>query len=72
MARAIVLVLDSFGVGATADADSFGIEIEFWDASTFRSMWVGKTDTYDAGSVQQSVNALADVVVAELQSKGML
>ena len=55
-----------------ADADSFGIEIEFWDASTFRSMWVGKTDTYDAGSVQQSVNALADVVVAELQSKGML
>ena len=54
------------------DADSFGIEIEFWDASTYRSMWVGKTDTYDAGSIQQSVSALADVVVAELQSLGML
>ena len=24
MARAIILVLDSFGIGATADADSFG------------------------------------------------
>lgn len=55
-----------------ADADSFGIEIEFWDATTYRSMWVGKTDTYDAGSVQQSVAALADVVVGELRSRGML
>lgn len=54
------------------DADTFGIEIEFWDASTYRSIWVGKTDTYDAGSVQQSVSALADLVVNELQGKGML
>jgi len=54
------------------DADSFGIEVEFWDASTYRSAWVGKTNTYDAGSMQQSVSALADVVVGELQSAGML
>ena len=54
------------------DADSFGIEIEFWDAATSRSMWVGKTDTYDPGSLQQSVSALADVVIAELRENGML
>lgn len=54
------------------DADTFGIEIEFWDAESYRSIWVGKTDTYDAGRIEQSVAALADVVLGELRSKGML
>ena len=54
------------------DAAHYGVEAEFWDAATYRSLWVGKTDTYDAGDLDEVVSVYADVVVAELQANGLI
>jgi hypothetical protein len=36
------------------------------------SVWVGKTDTYDAGDLKQLVASYADAVVDGLKDKGLI
>lgn len=55
------------------DAANYAVEIEFWDAETFRSLWVGKTEIFDAGeSNAEFIKPFADIVIGELKTRGMM
>lgn len=54
------------------DAARYGVETELWNAANYRSVWVGKTDTYDAGDLREVVSSYADVVVSELRAKALI
>lgn len=54
------------------DAAHYGVEAEFWDAATYRSIWVGKTDTYDAGDLDEVVTAYANIIVEELRTNRLI
>jgi hypothetical protein len=63
------------GAGAAVDnlnAAHYGVEAELWSAANHRSIWVGKTDTYDAGELQELVSSYADVVIEELSNNKLI
>ena len=63
------------GAGAAVDnlnAAHYGVEAELWSAANHRSIWVGKTDTYDAGELQEVVSTYADLVVEELSKNKLI
>jgi hypothetical protein len=60
------------GAGAAVDnlnASHYGVEAELWSAANHRSIWVGKTDTYDPGDLQEVVSTYVDVGIDEPTNK---
>ena len=75
MAGTIALPPHRDSSGAVIDnmnAAQYGVETELWSAASHRSVWVGKTDTYDAGELKAVVFTYADVVVEELSTEGLI
>ena len=64
--RRMSVRLSASGAGDNLDASNYGVEAELWSAASHNSVWVGKTDTYDAGELHEVVSTYADVVVGEL------
>jgi hypothetical protein len=69
--RALNRVIGAGAAVDNLDAAHYGVETELWNAATQRSVWVGKTDTYDAGDLKEVVATYADVVVDELSAKSL-
>jgi len=62
-------------VGAVADnvsAASYGIEVQFFDVRSGQMIWTAKTRTFDAGSLDDMVVRLADLIIDDLVSKGVI
>ncbi|MEP4149279.1 MAG: hypothetical protein ABJL54_18815 [Halioglobus sp.] len=63
------------GAGAAVDnlnAAHYGVEAELWNAANHWSVWVGRTDTYDAGELQEVLSTYADLVVDELSKNKLI
>lgn len=57
---------------AWAGSGVYELYVGLWDAKTGKPVWAVTTDSEDSGSESGDLKALADMIVAELQKKGIL
>jgi len=52
--------------------DTMPIQIDLWDATTLRPVWAGGTNPYVLGNANEESRKFGDMVVAELQKRGLI
>ena len=57
---------------AWAGSGLYSLYVGLWDAETGKPVWGATTDSEDTGSESGDLRALAEMIVAELNKKGLL